>query len=117
MKKTFSVFLLAIVAGIPLAAATKDTGKTVLKDVQPAGTTQKGHKHQQFDLSLSTPSGKDYTCRSKEGEKLKATEFPVGSNISYQIKGDKGKIKTESGKTLDCTIVRVADSAPAPPPK
>jgi hypothetical protein len=109
MRKLIFVSLLILVT-LPVAAAPKDKGKTTLTDVQPAGTTDKKHKHLQYDLSLSTTSGKDYTCRTKEDEKPKATEMVVGSEISYEISGNKGKIKLSNGKDLDCTIVRVADT-------
>ena len=92
MRKLIIASLLIIVT-LPVAAGTKDKGKTTLRDVQPAGTTDKKHKHLQYDLSLSTTTGKDYTCRTKENEKPKATEMVVGSDISYEISGNKGKIK------------------------
>jgi hypothetical protein len=115
MRKLLSVSLLILVT-LPVAAAPKDKGKTTLKDVQPAGTTEKNHKHLQYDLSFSTTTGKDYTCRTKENEKPKATEMVVGSDISYEIGGNKGKIKLSNGKDLDCTVVRVANSPAATPP-
>jgi len=115
MRKLIIVSLL-IIASLPVAAGNKDSGKTTLKDVQPAGTTDKKHKHLQYDLSLTASSGKDYTCRTKENEKPKATEMPVGSDISYEINGNKGKIKLANGKDLDCTVVRVADTPAATPP-
>jgi hypothetical protein len=115
MRKLLTVSLLIIVT-LPVAAAPKDKGKTTLKDVQPAGTTEKNHKHLQYDLSFSTTSGKDYTCRTKENEKPNATQMVVGSDISYQIGGNNGKIKLANGKDLDCTIVRVANSPVATPP-
>lgn len=37
--------------------------------------TGKNNKHQQFDSTFDA-SGTQYTCRSPEGKKLKATEFP-----------------------------------------
>ena len=40
-------------------ASTKETGNSTLKDVQPAGTTDKKHKHQQYDLSFVTNGGDD----------------------------------------------------------
>lgn len=116
MRKLIVVSLL-VIATLPVAAAPKDKGKTTLKDVQPAGTTEKNHKHLQYDLSFSTTtSRKDYTCRTKENEKPKATEMVVGSDISYEIGGNKGKIKLSNGKDLDCTIVRVANIPPDTPP-
>jgi hypothetical protein len=63
MRRLILVILLTMVA-LSAIAATKDTGTTVLKDVQPAGTTDKKHKHQQYDLSFApqhlaktTPAG------------------------------------------------------------
>ncbi len=109
MRKLTIVSLLILVT-LTVAAAPKDKGKTTLTDVQPAGTTEKNHKHLQYDLSFSTPSGKDYTCRTKENEKPKATEMVVGSDISYEIGGNKGKVKLTNGKDLDCTVVRVANT-------
>ena len=65
---------------------------------------------------LSTPTGKDYTCRTKENEKPKATDMVVGSDITYEINGNKGKVKLANGKDLDCTVVRVANTPVATPP-
>jgi hypothetical protein len=100
------VTLLAITA----AAATKDAGTTTLKDVQAAGTTDKQHKHQQYDLSFTSASGKEYTCRTPEKTSVKATELVVGSNVTYEVKGNKGKVKNSAGKEFSCTIVRVAQA-------
>ncbi len=97
-----------------VGAATKDSGTTTLKDVQPAGTTDKNHKHQQYDLSFMSSTGKDYTCRTSEKKSVKATDFVVGSNVNYQVDGNKGKVKSSAGKQLSCTIVRVANVAAAP---
>jgi hypothetical protein len=88
-------------------AGSKESGSTVLKDVQPAGTPDDKQK-QQYDLSFETGS-KSYTCRTSEKKNVNATDFVVGSNVTYQVNGNKGKIKTSQGKQVDCTIVRVAD--------
>jgi hypothetical protein len=40
----------------------------------PVGMTDKSHKHQQYDLSFAA-AGRQYTCRTKEKESLKATDF------------------------------------------
>jgi gentisate 1,2-dioxygenase len=112
LRKFVSVSLLAIVA-VAGAAKTIDTGDTVLKDVQPVGMTDKKHKHQQFDLSFVTAAGTNYTCRTAEKEKVKATDFVVGSNVNYKVAGNKGKVKDVSGKGVSCTIVRVANSSSA----
>lgn len=104
---TFTIGLMLTVSAV---AGSKDTGKTTLKDFQPAGTTDKKHKNQQYDLSFVTQSGKNYTCRTPEKKKMNATDFVVGSDLSYEVSGNKGKVKTSSGKQVDCTIVRVANA-------
>ncbi len=105
-----NLFILALAACLaaPAFAAQKQTGTTKLVDVQPAGTTDKKHKHQQYDFTFDAQLH-EYTCRSKEGDKINATDFVVGSNIDYQVKGNKGKVKGSTGKEVSCTIVRVAD--------
>ena len=113
MRKLLILTLLLVFSTAALADS-KQKGTTTLKDVQPAGTAEKNHKHLQYDLSFVTTAGKDYTCRTKEGEKVKATDIPVGTNITYEIDGDKGKVKTTSGKKFECTVVRVADANATP---
>jgi hypothetical protein len=105
-KVCLLAFALCFVA--PTFAAQKQTGTTKLVDVQPAGTTDKKHKHQQYDFTFDAQTH-EYTCRSKEGDKINATDFVVGSNIDYEVKGNKGKVKGPTGKEVSCTIVRVAD--------
>jgi hypothetical protein len=105
------VLTLLLIFSTSAFAGDKQKGTTTLKDVQPAGTTEKNHKHQQYDLSFVTTTGKDYTCRTKEGNKVKATDIPVGTNITYEIDDNNGKVKTSSGKKFDCMIVRVADAS------
>jgi hypothetical protein len=116
-KNTIALFVLAV--AITAAAGSKIEGTTTLKDFQPTGTVEKKtHKNQQYDLSFAA-MGKLYTCRSVEKESLKATDFVVGSDLQYQINGDKGKVKTAGGKQVECTVMRVAElpsaTAPAPP--
>ena len=114
MRGTMILGLLMMVT-LNAVAATKDSGSTVLKDVQPAGTTDKKHKNQQYDLLFaSAAAGKDYTCRTGDKTKVKATDLAVGSNITYQVNGNKGKVKTSAGKQLDCTVVRLANTSDAP---
>jgi hypothetical protein len=114
MRKNTCILLLTVLAALPASAGQKEQGKTVLKDFQPAGTTEKNHKHQQFDFIFDAPNA-EYTCRSKEGSKLKAIDWPVGSEISYEINKDKGKIKNQKGKSVDCTIMRVDPVKPGNP--
>lgn len=107
MRKANLVALLIVTITIT-AAGSKIEGITTLKDFQPMGTTDKTHKHQQYDLSFAA-SGKQYTCRTDEKESLKATDFVVGSDLKYEIGGNKGKLKSASGKQIECTIIRVAE--------
>jgi hypothetical protein len=52
-------------------------------------------------------------CRTKENTKIKATDFVVGSDMTYEVNGNKGKVKVSNGKQVDCTIVRVANAQTA----
>lgn len=106
MRKIFLVFV-ALMIAVSASAASKETGSTTLKDVQPAGQKAKKHK-QQYDLSFIGSTGTDYTCRTSEKDDVKATDLVVGSGATYEVKGDKGKLKTAAGKSYKCTIVRVA---------
>jgi uncharacterized protein YcfJ len=114
MRKAKTIPLLIMAIAITAVAGSKIEGTTTLKDFQPTGTTDKNRKNQQYDLSL-VASGRQYTCRTSEKEKLKATDFVVGSDVKYQINGDKGKVKNTNGKQVECTVVRVAD-LPGPQP-
>lgn len=109
-KRTTAALLSLVMTTAMMEAATPITGTTTLKDFQPAGTTGKNHKHQQYDF-VFTASGHDYSCRSSEKKSLKATDFVVGSNVTYQVKGTKGKVTGSNGKEVNCTIVRVANAA------
>jgi len=113
MRRWMMVCLLAMLA-LPGAAATKDTGTTTVKDVQPVGTTDKKRKNLQYDVDFVGSTGMEYTCRTPEKEKMKATDLPVGSQVTYEVKGDKAKLKASSGKETKCTVVRVAHPTSAP---
>ena len=108
MRKVIALFVI-ILSTVSLAlAAKKESGSTTLKDVQPAGTTDKKHKKQQLDLSFASFTN-DYTCRTNENEKVQATDFVAGTTVNYKIDGNKGQVKsTSSGKNVKCTLVRVA---------
>ena len=108
MRKLLSwALMIATLTGIGMAA-NKESGSSTLKDVQPAGTTDKQHKKQQYDLTFATAKN-EYTCRTNENQKVHATQFVVGSPITYKIDGNKGDVKsTQSGKSAKCTLVRVA---------
>jgi hypothetical protein len=115
MHKGNAIALFIVMVAITAAAGSKIEGTTTLKDAQPTGTIdKKTHKNQQYDLSF-VAMGKQYTCRTVEKEHLKATDFVVGSDVQYQVNGDKGKVKSGSGKQVECTVVRVAELPAAPP--
>ena len=114
MRKTLALFVIVLFTAALALAANKEPGSTTLKDVQPAGTTDKQHKKQQFDLTFAS-SKNDYTCRTNENQKVQATEFVVGTTVNYKIDGNKGEVKsTTSGKNVKCTLVRVAAPTPTP---
>lgn len=114
MRRLIALAVLTMITS-GMRAASKESGTTTLKDVQPAGTTDKKQKHQRYDLSFVSSTGKDYTCRTGEKTSVKATDFVVGSTVNYQINGDKGKLKTTAGKQVSCTIVRVANATASAP--
>jgi hypothetical protein len=104
-KTTVAAFLLFAVT-LTASAGNKLQGTMTLKDLQPFGTKDKEHKHQAYDLSFQA-EGKNYTCRTDSGKSTNATEFVVGTDMKYQIDGNKAKIKTPQDKELQCKIVRV----------
>ena len=107
MRRSIGVLLLTMVAALSASAAKKDAGTTTLKDVQPAGTTDtKQKKKQQYDF-IFEDAGNHYTCRTSPKTSVKATDFVVGSDVKYELDGDKGKLKGQSGKEVKCTVVRV----------
>jgi len=105
-----AVFLCVVCA--PFAMAKKDKGATTLKDVQPAGTTDKKNKNQQFDFSFDA-SDMSYVCRTSHKTEVRATDFVVGTNLTYEMDEHKGKLKNASGKQVKCTVVRVERVPPA----
>ena|SRR5580765_3692922 len=106
MRRWIAVLLLTIASSLTSSAAKKDSGTTTLKDVQPAGTTDKEKKKQQYDFVFEA-SGNHYTCRTNPNTSVKATDFVVGSDVKYEVNGDKGELKSTSGKQVKCTVVRV----------
>ena len=107
MRQWSLVLLVVLIGAIPAVGdSTKLKGTGSLKDFQPAGDTDKKDKNQQYDF-IFVASGTQYTCRTPDKAKVKATDFPVGSDIKYQIDKDKGEVKNLSGKGSKCTIVRV----------
>jgi len=118
MRRLNGVLVLVLLSAMSATAGKKQTGTTTLKDLQPAGTPgSEGKKNkktkQQFDFFFEA-SGKLYTCRTGVKTSVNATDFVVGSNINYEIDGEKGKLKGDNGKEVKCTVVRVANAS-APP--
>jgi len=118
MRRLNGVLFLVLICVITAEAGKKDSGTTTLKNLEPAGTPgNQGKKNkktkQQFDFSFEA-SGKIYTCRTSEKTSVNAIDFVVGSNVKYEIDGDKGKLKGSAGKEVNCTIVRVANISSSP---
>jgi len=115
MRKILALSAIIVFTASLALAANKESGTSILKDVQPAGTTDKKHKKQRFDLSFMSATN-DYTCRTNENEKVNATDWVVGSTINYKVNGNKGEIKnTQSNKNVKCMVVRVAAAGTAAP--
>jgi len=106
MRRSIAVLLLTMVGALPASAAKKEKGTTTLKDVQPAGTTDPKNKNQQFDFSFDA-SGMSYVCRTSHKDEVKATDFVVGTNLTYELDEHKGKLKNASGEQVKCKVVRV----------
>jgi uncharacterized protein YcfJ len=106
MRKTTLAASLLFAVTLTASAGNKLQGTMTLKDLQPFGTKDKEHKHQAYDLSFQA-EGKNYTCRTDPGKSTNATDFVVGTDMKYQIDGNKAKIKTPQDKELQCKIVRV----------
>jgi len=101
-----------ILAGAVPAVAGKIKGNTTLKDSKTAGVKDKEHKHQAYDLFFDA-QGKGYTCRTDSDKSMNATDFVVGTQMKYEIDGNKVKIETPEGKKVECKVVRV-EAAPIP---
>ena len=111
------MLLAVMLCALTAVAAKKDTGSTTLKNLEPVSTTSKQDKNQQYDFSFET-SAKRYVCRTSPKTSVKATDFVVGSELQYVINGNKGDLKSSSGKQVKCTVVRVEEvSAPSAPQK
>ena len=108
-----TIFAIATIAMTLPASAEKLNGPSTLKDFQPFGTVDKEHKHQAYDLSFDA-KGNSYTCRTNSGKSTNATDFVVGTQITYEIDNNKATIKTPQNKKVGCKIVRV-EKTPATP--
>jgi hypothetical protein len=104
MKRFGSIALLLGMVSTALAA--KYTAPATLRDVQPTNAPAVDKHHQQFDLFLATASS-TYTCRTPAEKSMNATDFVVGSPVTFVFSGKNGEVKTSAGKKAKCLIVRV----------
>jgi hypothetical protein len=113
MKKFASIALIAMLGASAFAEKLTEPG--TIQDLQPTNYAVAKKKHQQFDFSINTASH-SYGCRTPEDKKLDATQFVVGSAVTFTASGRNGEVKTSRGKTAKCLITRVADNVPAAAP-
>ena len=107
MLRKLAGLCLAVACLSSAAVADSLVQSATLRDVQTVGSTTKKQKKQQYDLVIDT-STNEYTCRSKLGETVKATEFVVGTTVEFKLSGQKGEATNPAGKHVKCGIVRVA---------
>jgi len=112
--KRFGYIALVAMLGT-FAFAEKLTEKGTIQDLQPTNYAVAKKQHQQFDFSITTASH-SYGCRTPENKKLDATQFVVGSSVTFIANGRNGEVKTAQGKSAKCLITRVADNTAAPAP-
>jgi hypothetical protein len=114
MQKRNLLAALLLATALPAFASPRIQGKTTLKDFKPLDAAAAKKAHQAYDL-LFTAEGKNYTCRTDPSKSVNATDFVVGTEVSYEVDGKNGKIKTAKNKKVECKIVRVeAATATAP---
>ncbi len=100
------VALAALSQGDGMAYA-KTWDSATLKDVQPLTAPTKHEKHQGYDLLISD-NGEVYTCRYDGKGSFKPTDYPVGSQVTFHLDGQKGKMRDMAGKhQVSCRVVRV----------
>ncbi len=91
---------------LPAALAEKVAEQATLRDVQPTNFAVAKKKHQQYDFTVVTAS-RSYSCRTPDNKKINATDFPVGSTITFTSSGRNGEVVTPSDKKAKCMITRV----------
>jgi hypothetical protein len=101
---------LVVVAAVALGsgiAYAKDWDTATLKDVQPLTAPTKHEKHQGYDLVIGD-KGENYTCRYDGKGSFKPTDYPVGSQVTFKLDGQKGKVRDMAGHhQVSCRVVRV----------
>ena len=105
MKRTGFFALMAVLA-LPAAFAEKNTEPATLKDLQPTNFAVAKKKHQQYDFTVLTAS-RSYSCRTPEDKKINATDFLVGSSVTFTSSGRNGEVITRHDKKVKCMITRV----------
>ena len=107
MKKFRYIALIALLGTSALAEKRTEPG--TIQDLQPTNYAVAKKQHQQFDFSITTASH-SYGCRTPENKKINATDFVVGSAVTFVSDGKNGEVKTTQGKTAKCLITRVEDA-------
>jgi hypothetical protein len=107
MKRFVYIALIALVG--TAAFAEKRTEQGTIQDFQATNFAVAKKQHQQYDFSIVT-SGHSYGCRTPENKKINATDFVVGSAVTFISNGRNGEVKTPQGKSAKCLITRVADA-------
>ncbi|HTV03731.1 MAG TPA: hypothetical protein VME86_00075 [Acidobacteriaceae bacterium] len=116
MLKFCVIAAVMVAMAMPAFAAKKIQGTTKLKDSEPVGMPNKKQKQRQaYDLTFDA-AGNAYTCRTDASKSMNATDFVVGSMVTYEIDGQKAKIRTAAGKKVQCSIVRVEAVGETEPP-
>lgn len=113
MNRFAYIGLIALLASSALAEKRVEPG--TIQDLQPTNFAVAKKKHQQYDFSINT-AAHSYGCRTPEDKKINATDFVVGSSVTFKMSGRNGEVKTNQGKSTKCLITRVADVSAAPGP-
>ena len=107
--KQIAAFALILISLGPAAFAEKFAEQATIRDVQPTNFGAARKKHQQYDFSILT-AGRNYQCRTSEDKSFNATDFVVGSTVTFVSNGKKGEVKAANGKNAKCTITRVENA-------
>jgi hypothetical protein len=91
------------------AVAEKRTEQGTIQDLQPTNFAVAKKKHQQYDFSIVT-TGHSYACRTPDNKSLNASDFVIGSPVTFIANGKNGEVKAPRGKSAKCLITRVADA-------
>jgi hypothetical protein len=109
MKRFAWIAVIALLATPVFAEKRVEPG--TIQDLQPTNFAVEKKKHQQYDFSIVT-AGHSYACRTPDNKSLNASDFVVGSPVTFIANGKNGEVKAPRGKSAKCLITRVAD-APA----